>query len=249
MNRQPDKLFKEAFENHQKQAPANAWSRIESGLNKKKYKPGWLSMAAALLLISGVSAIVWLTSARGDQASKIISQNQPVHDEVLSSPGIKEETPELTTDNNPQTETNQQMKVDPAPTVYSAVEKNKSLTKEKLITDTNEIKIQELTDDAPDKLIAAVPSDNLIHEAVEAVSPSEKLKIVLEASEVNEKYFDKKSLAQATDDNKKPSTLRKVLDKAYDLKHDQDPFGELRQMKNEILALNLQGDRKQQQNK
>jgi hypothetical protein len=63
------------------------------------------------------------------------------------------------------------------------------------------------------------------------------------------KYLDKKSLAQATSGEKKPSTLRKLLDKAYDLKHNQDPFGDLRQKKNEILALNFRSEKQRSQNK
>jgi hypothetical protein len=52
-------------------------------------------------------------------------------------------------------------------------------------------------------------------------------------------------LAEATPELKKPSTLKKLLDKAYDLKHNQDAFGELRQKKNEILALNFKNEKQQ----
>jgi hypothetical protein len=66
---------------------------------------------------------------------------------------------------------------------------------------------------------------------------------------VNAKYLDKKSLAEATSNEKKPSRLRKLLDKAYDLKHNQEPFADLRQKKNEILALNFKNEKQPSQNK
>ncbi|HTF17848.1 MAG TPA: hypothetical protein VK658_07235 [Chryseolinea sp.] len=59
-------------------------------------------------------------------------------------------------------------------------------------------------------------------------------------------YLDKNVDGEATDDDKKQSTLKKLLQKANDLKTNQDPFGELRQRKNEILALNFKNDKRGQ---
>ena len=41
----------------------------------------------------------------------------------------------------------------------------------------------------------------------------------------------------------------KLLKKANDLKNNHDPMGELRQKKNEILALNFKGEKQRGQNK
>jgi hypothetical protein len=74
--------------------------------------------------------------------------------------------------------------------------------------------------------------------------------LVLNAEEVNEKYLHKKnSEGDATSENKKSSTLQRLLSKVSDLKHNQDPFGELRQKKNEILALNLKSEKQRNQNR
>ena len=59
-------------------------------------------------------------------------------------------------------------------------------------------------------------------------------------------YLNKNIDDKATDDDKKQSTLKKLLQKANDLKTNQDPFGELRQRKNEILALNFKNDKRGQ---
>jgi hypothetical protein len=80
-------------------------------------------------------------------------------------------------------------------------------------------------------------------------SKTSHISIVITATEADEKYLNKKSLADATSEEKKSSTLRKLLDTAYDLKNNQEPFGDLRQKKNEILALNFKSDKQRSQNK
>ena len=72
--------------------------------------------------------------------------------------------------------------------------------------------------------------------------------LVYTAKDVEE-YLDKKALAEATSDHKKSSTFKKLLKKANDLTSNQDPFGELRQKKNEILALNFKNEKQRGQNK
>jgi len=72
-----------------------------------------------------------------------------------------------------------------------------------------------------------------------------KIMITITAAE-SEKYLDKVALAEATSEEKKPSTFQKLLKKADDLKNNQDPFGELRQRKNEILALNFKNEKRGQ---
>lgn len=59
-------------------------------------------------------------------------------------------------------------------------------------------------------------------------------------------YLNKNPDDEATVDDKKQSTLKKLLQKANDLTTNQDPVGELRQRKNEILALNFKNDKREQ---
>ncbi len=72
---------------------------------------------------------------------------------------------------------------------------------------------------------------------------------MIEADEVNEKYLTKRTVSKATSQDDRSSGIKKLLDKANDLKNNQDPFGDLRHMKDEILALNFQSNKKQEQNK
>jgi hypothetical protein len=61
--------------------------------------------------------------------------------------------------------------------------------------------------------------------------------------------YKEKSGNDATPEDKKPSTLKKLLRKANELTNNQDPLGDLRQKKNEILALNFKSDKQRGQNK
>ena len=74
-------------------------------------------------------------------------------------------------------------------------------------------------------------------------SPRKTRTIVFTPEEVNQKYLSRKNEARATSEAKQPSTLRNLLDKAQDLKHNQDPLGEIRQKKDEILAMNFRKEK------
>jgi CRISPR/Cas system CSM-associated protein Csm2 small subunit len=101
------------------------------------------------------------------------------------------------------------------------------------------------------KIISPVSETPATEVAIAQTTPKEDhgVTLVFTAEEVNEKYLDKKALAEATSNEKKTSMLRKLYDKAYDLKHNQNPFGDLRQKKNEILALNFKSEKQRSQNK
>jgi len=59
MTSYPDPLFREGLEHYRKPAPASAWERIESGLDKKKHRSPWLKIAAGLILLMATSVLIW----------------------------------------------------------------------------------------------------------------------------------------------------------------------------------------------
>ena len=93
-------------------------------------------------------------------------------------------------------------------------------------------------------------ADNTIIEA--APLPDEKkyepvntTTILISAEEVNAKYLNEPFIADATPENKKSSKLRDLFEKAQDM----DPIGEIRQLKNEVLALNFKSEKKGERNR
>ncbi|HET6539425.1 MAG TPA: hypothetical protein VFG46_03020, partial [Chryseolinea sp.] len=80
---------------------------------------------------------------------------------------------------------------------------------------------------------------------VPAIKKSSSITITITAEET-EKYLDKNAIAEATSKERKSSTFKKLLKKADELTSNQDPFGDLRVKKNEILALEFKNDRRGQ---
>ncbi len=59
MTSPPDKLFRDGLEHHRKAAPASAWDRIESGLDKKRNRSPWMKIAAGLILLIATSVMIF----------------------------------------------------------------------------------------------------------------------------------------------------------------------------------------------
>jgi hypothetical protein len=256
MNQQPDKLFREKLEKFSTPVSASAWSKVESRLDKKNTNVIWYRVAASLTLIGVASFLLW---PEQQQADTKVSENNSVKkksENVIPTPEKKSDEPKTIL---PPTE-----KVTQQPIAVTQKQSAKKTTTRKSPTkrsveqfNLDEQKITAATQEQP----SVVPAMNeVINEPVtETTEPvviaentptqNEGVTIILSADEVNNKYLDKKSLAEATNNEKKPSTLRKLLDKAYDLKNNEDPFGDLRQKKNEILALNFKNDKQRSENK
>lgn len=250
MNQQPDRLFREKLENFQKAAPAHSWSRVEAGLTKKNNRTLWLKVAASLLLL--VAAAALLLRPQKNTAPLLTEKNTNTAVEKIHAPEKKEATPGPSTaapEKNAITET-------PAATKKRSVKQHTKKTD--TVSPSPEVNTPELVAEVEEEITEITPEEvttAVVETAAETSVAAETsqadagVTLVLTAEEVNKKYLDKKSLAEATPGDKKPSTLRKLLDKAYDLKHNQDPFGDLRQKKNEILALNFKSEKQRSQNK
>jgi hypothetical protein len=247
MNQQPDKLFREKLESLSRPAPVSAWSRVEAELNKKKDKNLWLKIAASLLVLAVAAVFLW-TSRSAEQTINRVAEN-PVKTQkpVLK----KEETPEQSAITLPEKEEPSTASVKKA---VAPVKKKMKKAESVPVLETSPQEMvaevllsQKEKNEMTENSIVPAEEETLIAQSI--TEEAAGVTLVYSVEEVNAKYLDKKSLAQATSGEKKPSTLRKLLDKAYDLKHNQDPFGDLRQKKNEILALNFRSEKQRSQNK
>lgn len=243
MSDQPDKLFREKLENHQRPAPPDAWGRIERGLAKKNNKLLWLRIAASLLLF-GVAAIAIVSILKDDHASTITQKDTEVKQtvpNVQNSPVPKasvesaEVAPHESTKKQPEIAHSREVKKDSSPIAIKEKESKEQIMESELVV------IQE-------EQVNVTP---LVSSPEEITSTDNKkgFKLIIEADEVNQKYLKKESLANATSQEDNSSGIKKLLDKAQDLKNNQNPLGDLRQMKNEIFALNFQENKKLEQNK
>ncbi len=251
MNQQPDKLFRDKLQVFQKPVPSNTWTRIAEPLHKKSNRDLWFKIAASFVLLTVATFLLFPI------------QHKPVHN-TISEKAIsskKEELPkskEITLPSKPLQPFLEQKK-NSLPATPGAGNKITALVKKK-----NIIPVQQPETNNKKVLTGLKESDPVITPDIsepenaftlnephteQAGKKGRGVTLIYSAKEVNEKYLNKNALVEATTEDKKPSTLRKLLDKAYDLKHNQVPLGDLRLKKNEILALNFKSDKQRNQNK
>ena len=245
MTPQPDKLFREKLEDFQIKMSPDAWAKVESRLSRPSPLKIWLRIAAAVIFIAAISMFLYHPHPSDQQIDTPVQTN-------ITEPNIpkREEmkTPEIANVNALPEEKKVKKETNNNP-VYTA-KKPTAVFAEAPITYMNEkepepelILVPESQPSSSEIVVAIVDPSEITEKRNGAYSSVYR---VYSSKEVNEKYLDKVALAKATSAQKKPSTFRKLLERAYDLKNNQDPFGDLRQKKNEILALNFKSEKRSQ---
>jgi hypothetical protein len=239
MNQQPDKLFRSKLQNFQKPVSIDAWSKLEHKLEKKQAVPVWMKVAASVLIITSATTLFLLNKTTTTQVAETKTTNHmrtaPIENKIAKD-SAAEKAIERT---------------QPVAREYS--EKVRSIPQPALKTDNQqsvtvtEVEIRHVEDS---QSLAGIENE-VVNESVpaELVPANAGITLVYSATEVNEKYLIKKDTTEATTENEKTSTLQKLWSKAKNLKHNQDPIGELRQKKNEILALDFSKDKQGNQNR
>jgi hypothetical protein len=243
MRNQPDNFFREKLANYHKPAPAGAWDRIETSLKKTEPKFAWLKVAASLLLLASVGYIIWPQSSESNKGS--ISEAQP----ELEAAKVKPSDPKIaSTEKSKDLQMQATEKVGPAgsATAEKSVPKKTALKhrkpqKENVAQTT--VPVPAPADEIKNSTPEPVSGD--VVPPVQQAKKSSSITLTFTAEET-EKYLDKNALAEATSKDRKSSTFKKLLKKANELTTNQDPFGELRVKKNEILALEFRNDKRGQ---
>lgn len=241
MNQQLDNFFREKLHDHQKSAPAGAWNRIASALDKPQRTFVWWKIAASIVLVCLTAYIFWNKNSHPSTPS--LSQVKAVEPAVKKADDIEKVLP---------TEQPDQKMANNNSLTPSAVERQpkkpsvNTIHSRKLVavapTETPVVSEEETTSEE----IISSP-DKTVQHAEQSPSSQKPSSITLTYTvEETNKYLDKNGLAEATSTGKKSSTLKKLLKKANDLKSNQDPFGDLRERKNEILALNFKNEKRGQ---
>ena len=245
-NQQPDNFFRKKLADYHKPAPAGAWDKIELSLKKSETKFAWWKVAASLLLLSAIAYVLWLQTSS--------SNTQPISETKteIELPTAKSIAPEL--DSSVKSLNPEGVQTEQASPAASALDK-KSLHKEPskprkvrsenssevavLVPSSTEENFQPIETAAPETVSGQVEPP------VTAIKKSSSVTITITAEET-EKYLDKNAIAEATSKERKSSTFKKLLKKADELTSNQDPFGDLRVKKNEILALEFRNDKRGQ---
>jgi hypothetical protein len=246
MNQQPDKFFRDKLHGYEKSISSEAWNRIAQNLDQKKGRGLWVKVAAAIALLA-TTGILLYPALRSDNTIAITEKITPAPvDEratVTSPPAIADTTQPA--EKNDAQQTNKTTLHPQQPIHRNKLQRKKSATApdEGLqIPEVASADIQPVEKPKEDEPVVATTSTE-----EKVIEQSSGVTIVFSTEEVN-KYLTKNEDIDATSHDKSSSTFKKLLDKAYDLKHNQDPLGGLRQKKNEILAMNFRNEKERTQN-
>lgn len=259
-----DKLFREKLAEHSLEAPPMAWGKIESKLPEKSNSFLWLKIAASFVLLITAGMLLWpseeqtpLLADHNKPTEKAISNKQNEKEKSEKEKGEKEKTNqqvEKVKDNvvkKDETENKKSIKTNskPAPQKNSVPVMNFSKQESFIASnDTPEAK-KETNAVEENNAISKVDQDPAIiaTEALAVTGSQQSTTIVLAANDVS-KYLRNTAEADATTEEENTSSFRKLLDKASDLKNSESGLSELRQKKNEILALNFRNDKRERNN-
>jgi hypothetical protein len=243
MKQQPDKLFRDKLLSHSQDVPPLLWDRIEGGLDKKKSSFTWLFVAASITVAIAGGYLFYTgaletnnTELAGIQRpvdSTIIESAVPVQDQTVEAKILTAEATAMPVKPKSEGQRNTTEKTKNTPAGLPA--------EQLLLEETIEPVRQDSTGYA-----YGPPTPQLAFRA--QPKREENITIVITAEQTNQ-YLVNNKISEATSEEKKPSTLKKLLKKAADLKVNQDPFGDLRQKKNEILALNFKSEKQRGQKK
>jgi hypothetical protein len=249
MNQQPDNFFRGKLHAYKKPAPQGAWEKIESALEKKtERKFVWWKVAAVFFLVAAAGSLFFLSKFNSDEPDLVEAQTElPNASEPIPTP----ETHESVGQTKPEISEKNEI----AATVESS--RSKAVVSEKPKQfEPRRVERKHVMQTPTQEETVTTGNNHLAQElAAENDSPTVESAVVLEkrstitltfSSEETSRYLDKNTLAEATSSEKKPSSLKKFIQKANDLKSNQDPFGDLRERKNEILALSFKNDKRGQ---
>ena len=250
MKQPVDSFFKEKLKNFNPEVPASAWNRIDANLAPKKKPLVWLKIAAGILLPLLAGMIIYTEiNQHPVQSLAQVDNMVPADKEIkIEAPVV---TPAETKIEIPQQEVNPQQKERPLPNqVLPSVIKNKKDIPEKstdkqLVENPVELTITPSVMVAENEMDFPMDTKTVATEPEVEPTPEKNTTIVISAAEANAKYLNQQFIADATPENKKSSKLRNLFEKAQDL----DPIGEIRQLKNEVLALNFRNEKKGERNR
>ncbi len=255
MKQQPDKLFRDKLANESMPAPEAAWARIESKLPAQRTPWLYLKIAASFILILGCAIFLW----PADEPVQVLSDNTKPADksrvqkqnETSTTQKEKLDTIKANTNGKEKSKVNQEKNTPQKNQKKSGIPITNFAKAEHLIADNSNSNKE--TSAVISDVVANSTNADVINSTEQSIaetsatSLAENSTIVLVASDVS-KYLKEAEVDDATSDLDNTSSFRKLLEKAADLKNNQSGLAELRQKKNEILALNFRNEKRERNN-
>lgn len=219
MSNRIDQLFKKKLGDHRLPPSAEAWSKIESGLSKKN-NTVILWRAAAVFVLCGFFSSAWFYwQSTQDRTQQLATQQ---YDTLDTAP----KTQALVKPVNMEEHKNQAGVIN-----KSTQTRRKKITSPKIDEPVKESTIMKETE------TELIPGLETV--STETVAKAEKPMVI---EFILDPVPTTKLIAKAIE-VEKTNGLKKVLDKALDLKNGEGDLGSLRDAKNELFALDFRKDK------
>jgi hypothetical protein len=229
-----DKFFKDKLEEHQLAPSPMAWTKVEERLVKKNKTLIWLRWAASIAL-AGLLTFFLINQQSENEAPALVEMKKEAAPAEMQKPNA----------------------VAPAETIAEGSQKSEEKKEPRVVTNRkNRAPIQ-----VPAKLESTVAAlEPLETQPVVAMQEPEKTvePAQPEVKEVSKAVvliyslpsrptvqLDGATLASNTDE--KQTGIQKLWEAAKDVKNSDNPWGELREAKNELLALDFKKDKNRNQ--
>lgn len=221
MTPQPDTLFRNKLENFLQHPPATAWSRIERKLSKSRKKIIWMRAAAGVTLLAAAAMLLWPAEKTSQQITKTNERPAGKSNNTSQKPNVKKE----------------EKRLDPDKSIVPL----QAVQTETIRKSKKQLSVKPLEKPVPDSVLLPDSQEPtvLTAEVSSSLENTESRKIVYTADEVNSKFLKKKLSPEATPGLKDASGIQKLIGLAYTAKNSEAPLGDLRQKKDDLLALNF----------
>ena len=211
---QVDRLFNEKLSDHSVAPPASTWDRIEAGLAKKNSTVLWMRWAA-ILVPATILGLLYLGKP-GTTTNKLAEVKKPTQTTVSVAP------------------TGNAIPSVPQITNAPAKERRKPVSKQKEVQQP----ITGISQEDAEVTISLVEPVGPQEEIMIEPSPEPVVLVAQEVKPLVIVYTLESILPSAELVTKKPSSLERVVKIAQAVKY-SDPLGDLRMMKDGLLAIDL----------
>lgn len=247
MRNKLDELFKKNTGGYQKQPSAEAWNKINKNLHPKTKMSVW-QIAASILLVAGVAAVIYLqVKNEGNQSPAVAESGNndttkieltpvPPEEMIAQQPNDKENMIIKEDSINHSGENNEVPALTKKPEIMVA-EKQKEPAPEKIEKETIKPEILQSEDaladavEIPENPIAAVEVENATNTESKRKRPTVTI--------VYQKSTSETTTVAKNQEKDSKEGLGKIFNLAQDLKNGELALSEIREVKDEIFALDI----------
>lgn len=247
-----DELFREKLSAHKVQPSVDAWTRVEKNIAKKN--SGWAIWlrAASIVFLMGAGFVAWRVIDEQDayQASQMATVTES---KETTEPGRTENV--VSSKEQEANKPVDDLKAEPKPTATTTVHHKTTRTpveKPMIAQGQNEdIKEAETAVDTQQSIAQVNEEPTAVTTPAAEIEKitADKAMVVVYTLELPAQVEESMQEATASAELEKKTGLKRVLELAREARSTENPIGELRQAKNELLAFNFGREREQRNDK